>query len=48
MAGTYESIRRERIGSVLTALELVTFMSRDHVEALDAMKEKRAPRFEGR
>jgi enoyl-CoA hydratase len=31
-----------------TALELVTFMSRDHVEALDAMKEKRAPRFEGR
>lgn len=31
-----------------TALELVTFMSRDHVEALDAMKEKRPPRFEGR
>lgn len=31
-----------------TALELVTFLSRDHVEALDAMQEKRPPRFEGR
>lgn len=31
-----------------TALELMTFLSRDHVEALDAMKEQRKPRFEGR
>jgi hypothetical protein len=31
-----------------TALELVTFLSQDHVEALDAIKEKRRPRFEGR
>jgi enoyl-CoA hydratase len=31
-----------------TALELVTFLSHDHVEALDAIREKRRPRFEGR
>jgi enoyl-CoA hydratase len=31
-----------------TALELMTFMSRDHVEAIDAIREKRPPRFEGR
>lgn len=31
-----------------TALELVTFQSRDHDEALTALKEKREPRFEGR
>lgn len=31
-----------------TALELMTFMSRDHAEAVDALKEKRPPRFEGK
>jgi enoyl-CoA hydratase len=31
-----------------TAFELMTFMSRDHVEAIDAIREKRRPRFEGR
>lgn len=31
-----------------TALELVTFGSRDHEEALAALREKRPPRFEGR
>jgi enoyl-CoA hydratase len=31
-----------------TALELVTFASRDHAEALAAIREKRKPRFEGR
>jgi len=31
-----------------TALELVTFRSEDHREALDAIREKRAPRFRGR
>jgi enoyl-CoA hydratase len=31
-----------------TALEIVTFQSRDHEEALAAIREKRAPRFEGR
>ena len=31
-----------------TALELVTFQSRDHQEALAALKEKRPPKFEGR
>jgi enoyl-CoA hydratase len=31
-----------------TALEIVTFQSRDHEEALAALKEKRKPRFEGR
>ena len=31
-----------------TALELVTFLSRDHVEAMAAMREKRPPEFEGR
>jgi enoyl-CoA hydratase/carnithine racemase len=31
-----------------TALELMTFMSRDHVEAIDAIREKRRPRFEGK
>jgi enoyl-CoA hydratase len=31
-----------------TALELVTFVSADHKEALQAMREKRPPRFEGR
>jgi enoyl-CoA hydratase len=30
------------------AFELMTFMSRDHVEAIDAIREKRSPRFEGR
>jgi enoyl-CoA hydratase len=31
-----------------TALEIVTLQSRDHEEALAALREKRAPRFEGR
>lgn len=31
-----------------TALEIVTFQSADHREALAALREKRAPRFEGR
>ena len=31
-----------------TALELVTFVSADHQEALRAIREKRKPRFEGR
>jgi enoyl-CoA hydratase len=31
-----------------TALELLTFLSRDHAEALAAIEEKRPPRFEGR
>jgi len=31
-----------------TALELVTFRSEDHKEALAALREKRKPRFEGR
>lgn len=31
-----------------TALELVTFRSEDHQEALDALREKRKPRFTGR
>lgn len=31
-----------------TALEIVTFQSDDHEEALAAMREKRAPRFRGR
>jgi len=33
---------------VATALELVTFGSADHHEALAAMREKRPPRFQGR
>lgn len=33
---------------VSTALELVTFRSEDHAEALAALREKRAPRFRGR
>ena len=31
-----------------TALEIVTFQSDDHQEALQALKEKRAPVFRGR
>ena len=31
-----------------TALELLTFLSDDHQEALRAMREKRAPEFRGR
>ena len=31
-----------------TALELLTFLSADHQEALRAMREKRAPEFRGR
>lgn len=31
-----------------TALELVTFQSEDHAEALAALRERRAPRFRGR
>jgi enoyl-CoA hydratase len=31
-----------------TALELLTFVSADHCEALDSMERKRSPRFEGR
>ena len=31
-----------------TALELVTFQSEDHREALAALREKRPPRFQGR
>jgi len=31
-----------------TALEIVTFQSRDHEEALAALREKRKPVFEGR
>lgn len=33
---------------VATALELVTFQSEDHQEALAAIRERREPRFEGR
>lgn len=33
---------------VATALEIVTFQSDDHREALAALREKRKPRFEGR
>lgn len=33
---------------VATALELVTFQSADHQEALAAIRERREPRFEGR
>ncbi len=33
---------------VATALELVTFQSDDHREALDALREKRPPSFKGR
>ena len=33
---------------VATALEIVTFQSEDHREALAALSEKRPPRFEGR
>lgn len=33
---------------VATALEVVTFRSSDHDEALDAWREKRPPRFQGR
>jgi enoyl-CoA hydratase len=33
---------------VATALELSTFHSADHAEAVDAIREKRPPRFEGR
>jgi enoyl-CoA hydratase len=33
---------------VATALEVVTFASADHQEALAAMRERREPRFEGR
>jgi enoyl-CoA hydratase len=32
---------------VATALEIVTFKSDDHAEALAAIREKRPPRFEG-
>jgi enoyl-CoA hydratase len=31
-----------------TALEIVTFQSEDHAEALAALREKRKPRFTGR
>ena len=30
------------------ALEMPCFLSADHVEAIDAIREKRPPRFEGR
>lgn len=33
---------------VATAYEGITFLSRDHVEAIDAIRERRAPHFEGR
>ena len=33
---------------IATALEIVTFRSGDHQEALAALRERRAPRFEGR
>jgi enoyl-CoA hydratase len=33
---------------VASALEIVTFQSADHTEALAAMRDKREPRFEGR
>ena len=33
---------------VATALEIVTFQSADHREALAALREKRKPKFEGR
>jgi enoyl-CoA hydratase len=31
-----------------TALEMPCFLSRDHAEAIDALREKRTPTFEGR
>ena len=31
-----------------TALELMTFMSEDHAEAIDALRTKRAPKFDGK
>ena len=31
-----------------TALEIVTFRTEDHLEALDALKNKREPHFKGR
>ena len=37
----------ERIGPA-TALEIVTFQSEDHREALAALREKREPVFKGR
>ncbi len=33
---------------ISTALEIVTFRTEDHQEALDALKDKREPRFKGR
>ena len=33
---------------IATALEVVTFQSHDHQEALAAIRERREPRFEGR
>jgi hypothetical protein len=33
---------------VATALEIVTFQSEDHREALAALREKRKPTFQGR
>jgi enoyl-CoA hydratase len=43
-------VKRALIDSfdLATALELTTFMSADHREALAALREKRPPRFEGR
>ena len=45
-----QQLRRALLDSfdLATALELTTFQSDDHQEALAALREKRAPRFEGR
>jgi enoyl-CoA hydratase len=45
-----QQVKRALLDSfdVSTALEMTTFLSADHQEALDALREKRPPRFEGR
>lgn len=49
-AAVNHQIKRALLDSfeVATASELFTFLSSDHREALDAMRERRAPHFEGR
>ena len=45
-----QQVKRALLDSfdVSTALEMTTLVSADHQEALDALREKRPPRFEGR